>query len=116
MSPSSTVHGSQHDTKYYKIKNVSVEIEDFVETHLCKLRGILRSHYGFYVTASRMLVLIEREQNLTAVELSECTTLWLWICMRPYLLLVGRNNINSSMPWYPLSPLLLRRRYSSRKE
>ena len=23
--------------------NVSYEIEDFVETHLCKLRGILRS-------------------------------------------------------------------------
>ena len=28
---------------YYKMKNVSCEIEDFIGTHLCKLRGILRS-------------------------------------------------------------------------
>ena len=35
----------QHDiiiNTRYKIKNVSCEIENFVETHLCKLRGILR--------------------------------------------------------------------------
>ena len=30
-------------SNYHKIKNVSCEIEDFIETHLCKLRGILRS-------------------------------------------------------------------------
>ena len=28
---------------YCKLQNVSFEIKDFVETHLCKLRGILRS-------------------------------------------------------------------------
>ena len=30
-------------SNYYKVKNVSCEIENFIETHLCKLRGILRS-------------------------------------------------------------------------
>ena len=44
MSLTSTVHGGQYDTKYIiKWKNVRCEIEDFVETYLCKLRGILRS-------------------------------------------------------------------------
>ena len=32
-----------HFEHYYKYENVSWEIEDFVETHLCKLCGILRS-------------------------------------------------------------------------
>ena len=36
-----------------------------------------------------MLVLIDGEQNLTAVELSEGINMWLWICMRPYLLSGG---------------------------
>ena len=43
-----------------------------------------RAYYGLYVTSSIMLVLIEGEQNLTGVELSDCTNMWLWICMRPY--------------------------------
>ena len=34
-----------------KWKNASCEIEDFVATHLEKLRGIFdRAYYGFYVT------------------------------------------------------------------
>ena len=32
-----------HFENYYKIKNVRCEIEGLVETHVCKLCGILRS-------------------------------------------------------------------------
>ena len=55
--------GDERATKWYH--NVWSEIEDFVETNLCKLRGILRSRvlqYGFHVTSSRMLVLIEGDK------------------------------------------------------
>ena len=37
------VYGFSIRSSYYKIQNVSCEIEDFIEIHLCKLRGILRS-------------------------------------------------------------------------
>ena len=52
-----------------------------------------------YVTSSRVLVLIEGEQNLTAVELSECTNTK-YVAMDMYatlFILVGGNIINDSM-------------------
>ena len=57
-----------------------------------------RACYGLYVTLSRMLILNEG-QNLTAVELSECTNTK-YVAMDMYatlFILVGRNIINSSM-------------------
>ena len=85
-------------SNYYKIKNVSCEIEDFIETHLCKLRGIFRSR------VLRVLCnLIENVsphwggQNLTA----SCGTQWTYKSvaedMYATLFTIGHNLINSSM-------------------
>ena len=60
-----------------------------------------RVYNGFYVTPSRMLVLIEGNKiwqlwNSMSVQIR---SMWLWICVRPYLylVLVRRNIISSSM-------------------
>ena len=58
-----------------------------------------RAYYGFYVTLTRVLVLLEGEHNLTAVELSECTNTK-YVAMDMYatlFILVGGNIINDSM-------------------
>ena len=86
MLPSSTVHDGQYDgtrsvlrvdtSKYItKWKNVSCEIANFDDPHLCELRGALRSR------VLRVLCNLIKNvsphwggQNLTAVELSECIT------------------------------------------
>ena len=72
-----------------KQKNVSCEIEDFVSTHLWKLCGILRSRV-LRVSCDLIKDVSPYwgEQNLKAVELSECTTtkyVAIWIRMRPSL-------------------------------
>ena len=66
-----------------KLKHVSCDAEDFVGNHLCKLRGIIRS------SVNRVLCDLIKdispyygEQNLTALELSVCRNMWLWIYIR----------------------------------
>ena len=56
-----------------------------------------RAYYGFYVTSSRTLILIEGGQNLTAVELSECINMRLWICLL-YTSPSPRDQRGSRMP------------------
>ena len=49
-----------------------------------------RAYYGFYVISSTMLVLIENKiwqlWNSVSVQIR---SMWLWICMRPYLYWLG---------------------------
>ena len=78
-------------------KETSAEIEDFVETHLCKLRGILRSR------VLRVLCdLIKNVNpywgggNLTAVELSERINMAVDVYATLFTF-VERNLSNSSM-------------------
>ena len=78
-------------------KNVSYEIEDFVETHLCKLRGILRSRV--------LRVLCDLIKNVSPFLRRTKSEPWnsvsVWICDCRYVCqpftFVGSNLINSSM-------------------
>ena len=70
----------------YNIKKenpVSCKIVNFVATHRYKLHEILRSR-ALRVLCDLFEDVSPRwgEQSLTAVEFSECTNIWLWICMR----------------------------------
>ena len=73
-----------------KWKNVSCVVEDFVETHLCKLRGILRSRVlRVSCNLIKNVSPYWRGQNLTAVKLSECI-----ICGCGYVCdLIGGHNL-----------------------
>ena len=84
---------SLHDI-IMKWKNVSCEIEDFVDTHLGKLRGILRSRVirllcGFIKNVGRDK--IWPLWNSVSVWICDCR----YVCL--LVIFVGRNLINSSM-------------------
>ena len=71
---------------YYLKKNDSCEIEYFIATNLCQLREILRSRVRrILCDLLKNVSPYCRGQDLTAVGLSECIKMWLWICMRHYL-------------------------------
>ena len=70
---------SRHTIRTMKWKNVSCEIEDFVETHLCKLRGILQSRV-LRVLCNLIKAFIS--SLLRGTKSDSCGTQWMyeWIC------------------------------------
>ena len=92
-----------------KLKNVSCEIEDFVATHLRKLRGILRWRIlRVLCDLIKDASPYRGEQNLTAVEFRVCTSMWPCIYKHTYLDLAhfGGHARHILPPLSPSQPII----------